>query len=204
MRFSSDSKISDASTFASWVFPTPVWPRKINEPIGLLGEFSPALFLCIDLTTLETASSWPIILSFIIFSSFESLFLSVDNILFTGIFVIIDTTSAIWSSSTVTLLSLESSCHLFWASTNFFSTLFSSSLNLAASSYFCFFTTEFFSSLTSSSCFSINTTSSGTSILFIWALEPASSNASIALSGRNLSVIYLWDNSTQAIRASSV
>ena len=204
IKFSSDSNISEAKTLANWVFPTPVCPRKINEPIGLLGEFKPALFLWIDLTTLETAWSCPIILSLIIFSSFDNLFFSVDTILLTGMLVIIETTSAISFSSTVTLFSFESSCHLFWASTSFFSTLFSSSRSLAASSYFCFFTTEFFNSLTSSSCFSIRMTSSGTSILFIWALDPASSRASIALSGRNLSVIYLWLSSTQAINASSV
>jgi hypothetical protein len=33
------SKRYSARTFASWVFPTPVGPRKKNEPIGLLGSF---------------------------------------------------------------------------------------------------------------------------------------------------------------------
>ena len=204
IKFSSDSKISDANTLANCVLPTPVWPKNINDPIGLFGELRPALFLWIDFTTFDTASSWPIILSLIIFSSFDNLFFSVETILLTGMLVIIETTSAISFSSTVTLFSFESSCHLFWASTSFFSTLFSSSRSLAASSYFCFFTTEFFNSLTSSSCFSIRITSSGTSILLMWALEPASSSASIALSGRNLSVIYLWLSSTHATNASSV
>ena len=41
----SDSKISDAKTFANCVLSTPVCPRNINDPIGLFGEFNPALFL---------------------------------------------------------------------------------------------------------------------------------------------------------------
>jgi hypothetical protein len=31
-----------ANTFANCVLPTPVGPKKINEPIGLLGSFNPA------------------------------------------------------------------------------------------------------------------------------------------------------------------
>jgi len=32
-----------ASSFANSVLPTPVGPKKINEPIGFLGSFNPAL-----------------------------------------------------------------------------------------------------------------------------------------------------------------
>ena len=39
-----------ASVFASFVFPTPVGPKNINDPIGLLELEIPALFL---LTALE-------------------------------------------------------------------------------------------------------------------------------------------------------
>ena len=45
IKFSSDSNISDAKTFANCVLPTPVCPRNMKDPIGLLGEFRPALFL---------------------------------------------------------------------------------------------------------------------------------------------------------------
>ena len=41
------------------VFPTPVCPKKINDPIGLLGEFKPALFRWIDLATLDTPFETP-------------------------------------------------------------------------------------------------------------------------------------------------
>ena len=40
---SSLSKSNFVNSFASCVLPTPVGPRKINEPIGLLGSFNPAL-----------------------------------------------------------------------------------------------------------------------------------------------------------------
>ena len=42
---SSESNNSLANTLANWVLPTPVCPRKIKEPIGLLGSFNPTLFL---------------------------------------------------------------------------------------------------------------------------------------------------------------
>ena len=38
-------KSSEDSIFANCVFPTPVCPKKINDPIGLLGSLIPALFL---------------------------------------------------------------------------------------------------------------------------------------------------------------
>ena len=42
MRASSSSKRNSASVLASSVFPTPVGPRKMNEPLGRLGSFRPA------------------------------------------------------------------------------------------------------------------------------------------------------------------
>ncbi len=42
---SSESNNSRAKTFANWVLPTPVCPKKIKEPIGLFGSFKPTLFL---------------------------------------------------------------------------------------------------------------------------------------------------------------
>ena len=186
---SSESNNSFAITFANCVFPTPVWPRKINEPIGLFGSFKPARFLWIDFAIFWTASSCPITLPLISSGKWASLLLSVWAIRFTGIPVIIETTSATLSSVTVTLLFLESSSHCSWAIAKSFSMRFSSSRSLAASSYFCFLTTVFFSSRTSSNFFSNSKICFGTSILIIWTREPASSKASIALSGRKRSVM---------------
>ena len=157
--------------------------------MGLSGALSPARFRWIAFTTFSIASFWPISFLPINPESFESLFFSDFTILLTGTLVIIETTSAILSSFTVTLLSLESSCQRSCASINDRSTRFSSSLSFAASSYFCFFTTVFFDSLTSSSCFSRSIISLGTLMFLIFTREPASSRASMALSGKKRSDI---------------
>ena len=109
-----------------------------------------------------------------------------------------------FSSSTISLFFFSSLSHLSCSESNSFSILFSSSLNLAASSYFWFLTTEFFFSLTSSKLFSKSTIFSGTSILVMCTRDPASSIASIALSGKFRSFTYLSVNLTQASIADSV
>ena len=59
MRASSSSKRNSASVLASSVFPTPVGPRKMNEPLGRLGSFSPARVRRIARESALMASSWP-------------------------------------------------------------------------------------------------------------------------------------------------
>ena len=49
--------ITSLRALHSSVFPTPVGPRKINEPIGRLGSFMPALARLSALETALTASS---------------------------------------------------------------------------------------------------------------------------------------------------
>ena len=95
--------IASASAFESSVFPTPVGPKKRNEPIGLSGSLSPTLPLRIALATAATASSCPITLLCKVSSSF-------------------DTTEAISSSSTIRLFLLILSCHCFviFSSCSFF------------------------------------------------------------------------------------
>lgn len=51
-----------ARVFASSVLPTPVGPKKINEPIGFLSSFNPALARITAFETAVTASSCPITL----------------------------------------------------------------------------------------------------------------------------------------------
>ena len=58
--FSSLSNIDSAKARASSVLPTPVGPRKINEPMGRFGSFSPARARMTASATACTASSWPI------------------------------------------------------------------------------------------------------------------------------------------------
>lgn len=51
------SNITSASIFANSVFPTPVGPKNIKEPMGLLGSLSQVLALRIHFATEETAFS---------------------------------------------------------------------------------------------------------------------------------------------------
>ncbi|CAI8339005.1 MAG: Uncharacterised protein [Flavobacteriaceae bacterium] len=132
------------------------------------------------------------------------MFISLCFTLFNGIPVIMDTTSAICSSFTISLLFSHSFSHAFCADSNLLSSIFSSSLNFAASSYFCFLTALFFVARISSNSLSRSIICFGTTILLRCTLDPASSNASIALSGRNLSVMYLLVSFTHASIASLV
>src|SRR2546429_2524912 len=53
------SKRNSARARASSVFPTPVGPRKMKEPMGRLGSESPARLRRTALATRARASSWP-------------------------------------------------------------------------------------------------------------------------------------------------
>ena len=55
----SSPNMAAASALHSSVFPTPVGPTKIKEPMGRLGSLSPARARRIAFATAETASSWP-------------------------------------------------------------------------------------------------------------------------------------------------
>ena len=55
----SSSNRNSASARASSVLPTPVGPRKMNDPIGRLGSLNPARERRIALATRSSASSWP-------------------------------------------------------------------------------------------------------------------------------------------------
>ena len=60
MRALSSSKRNSARARASSVLPTPVGPRKMNEPIGRLGSLRPARARRTASATASTARSWPI------------------------------------------------------------------------------------------------------------------------------------------------
>ena len=107
----------------------------------------------------------------------------------TGIPDIIDITLAISSASTVCLFSFRLASHSFFISSNRRENSFSLSRKLAASSKFCDLTASFFLLLASSINFSCSSISLGTLMLVRCTREPASSKASIALSGKLRSVI---------------
>ena len=89
-----ESKSSCDRIFVSCVFPTPVGPRKINDPMGFPGSFKPTRFLLIAFTTFSTASFWPIIFSILedvlrtfiehIAQQISTIIHPFNNVLFTG------------------------------------------------------------------------------------------------------------------------
>ena len=82
------------NSLANCVLPTPVGPKKINEPIGLFGSFNPTRFRCIAFTIFATASSCPITLPFSWSAIKDSFAVSFSATRLTGIPVIIAITSA--------------------------------------------------------------------------------------------------------------
>ena len=186
---SEEPNIYLANSLAKWVLPTPVGPRNINVPIGLFGSFSPTRLRRMALTSFLIASSWAI--TFDCRSSFmpANLMPSACAIRCTGMPDIIDTTFAISSSSTVSRLSFKRSSQSFFITSNWTASSFSLSRKLAASSKFCDLTASFLLFLASSINFSWSSISLGTLTLVRCTREPASSSASIALSGKLRSVI---------------
>ena len=106
IKASEEPNIYFANSLARRVLPTPVGPKNINVPIGLLGSLSPTRLLRIALTSLSTAESCATTLerrsSFILASFIPS----ACAIRCTGMPEIMETTSAISSSSTVCLFCL--------------------------------------------------------------------------------------------------
>ena len=94
------SKRNSASAFASSVFPTPVGPRKMNEPIGRSGSPRPARDRRIAFDTAPTASSWPMTRSWRRDSIWTSFSISPSRSRETGMPVQLPTTSATSSEPT--------------------------------------------------------------------------------------------------------
>ena len=186
---SEDPNIYFANSLAKWVLPTPVGPKNIKVPMGLLGSFNPTRLLKIALTSFSIAGSCAI--TFDCRSSFmpASLIPSACAIRCTGMPDIIEITLAISSASTVCLFSFRLFSHSRFISSSWSVSSFSLSRKLAASSKFCDFTASFFLLLASSMSFSCSSISLGTLTLVRCTRDPASSKASIALSGKLRSVI---------------
>ena len=183
--------------------PTPVGPKNRNEPIGLFGSFSPTLPLLIALLTASTASFWPITLLCNVSSRCFSLSFSSCVILFTGILVQLAITSAISSSFKFSTFLLFLLCHFFFSFSNLSFCSFSLSLKVAAFSKSWTRIASSFSLSNVTIFSSISFMLSGIVYVLIFILEAASSIKSMALSGKNLSLMYLVDNSTAAFIAPS-
>ena len=99
MAFSS-SNITSARALHSSVLPTPVGPRKMNEPMGRFGSCRPERLRRTALATASTASSWLTIRWWMRSSSTSSFARSVSIMRETGMPVQALTTSAISSGPT--------------------------------------------------------------------------------------------------------
>ena len=167
IKASSESKRYLAKTLARYVLPTPVGPKKIKLPIGLLGSFKPALLRRIARTIFLIASSWPITVPCNSVSIFMSLSLSLCAILCTGTPVIIATTSATFSLVTTSRLELLFSSQSFFSASSFSRIVSSSLRSSPASSNFCSAIATFLSSRISSNLCSYSVILEGTFILLI-------------------------------------
>ena len=101
---------SEASAFASSVFPTPVGPRNRKEPIGLSVLDRPDLLRRMEFDTAVTAFDWPIRRSCSLLSSFASFSDSFSVNFVTGIPVHLAMISAMSFSVISSRISLCPSC----------------------------------------------------------------------------------------------
>ena len=193
-----------ASILANKVLPTPVGPRNMNDPIGRLGSFKSARERLNALAITSVAFSCPITSALSSFSKLSNFLLSFCSIRDNGIPVQSETIFSIASSSTSISFSarsfFQSSMNCFCVSRSFFS----SSRYLAASSNNCLEIASSFCAHTASISTVIESRSGGRFIESIRARAPASSRISMALSGRNLDVMYRSDSFTASSKDSSV
>ena len=184
---SSSSNRHCASAFASSVFPTPVGPRKMNEPIGRFGSFSPARARRTASLSASMARSCPTTRSCSVSSMRSSFSLSRSSSRETGMPVIWPTRLAMSSSET-------RSCEGRPAASSARSVPYSSwswstsCLMCAARSWSSRATAASASSARASSRLAMARTSGAVSCASITCLLAASSIRSIALSGRRRSV----------------
>ena len=181
--------IAWASAFDSSVFPTPVGPKNKKEPIGRFGSFKPTRPLRIALEIAVTASCCPTTRSWSTFSRFIKRFASPSSSERTGIFVQVETTSAISCSVTCKrVFSFSCShfsirrliCACFLSCFFLISPAFSNASSWIALSFSWFKLSISFLSFD---------TASGATNAANRTLEAASSTRSIALSGKKRSLM---------------
>ncbi len=204
MSASSSPNRKFASAFESSVLPTPDGPAKMNEPEGRFGSFRPARVRRIACDTALTASTWPMIRLCSSSSMRSRRVVSSSVSLNTGMPVQLARTSAICSSSTSATTSRSPSFHCFSRSAFWPRSCFSASRSLAARSKSCASIADSLSRRTSA-IFSSNSRRSGGAVIRRMRMRaPASSMRSIALSGRNRSLMYRSASVAAATSAESV
>ena len=110
-RLFSSPNMNFANCLARSVFPTPVGPAKMKLPIGRFGSFSPARLLRTALAMALIASCWLMTVPCSSASMFSSRRVSSSPTFLSGTPVILLTTSATTSSSTIPSVSLAFSRH---------------------------------------------------------------------------------------------
>ncbi len=189
MSVSSEPNMNSASAFASSVFPTPVGPRKMNEPMGRLGSLRPARARRTARETVSIASSWPIIRWWRTSSILSSRSDSSWAMRVTGMPVHIATTCAISSSSTLGVSPDTVDCQSLRSLSTFSREVASASRRVAACSYSWALIAASFSLVIRSSSFCAARSSGGAEEWRRRTRLAASSMRSIALSGRWRSVM---------------
>ncbi|CPU67578.1 Uncharacterised protein [Mycobacteroides abscessus] len=190
MSASSSPKRNSASALASSVFPTPVGPAKMNDPPGRFGSLRPARVRRMACESALIAASWP---TTRLCSSSSMLSRRLDSSsvsLKTGMPVAMARTSAISSSSTSATVSRSPDFHAFSLSARFAVSCFSLSRRPAAFSKSCASIADSFSRRASAISSSSSLSSGGAVMRRMRRRAPASSMRSIALSGRNRSLMY--------------
>ena len=172
--------------------------------MGLLGSLSPMRLRCMALTILSIAESWPMMFFLSAGAISSKRRPSAIAMRCTGTPVIMATTSATRSASTVSRDCSRVFSHSCFACSSWSVRCCALSRNVAArSKSWARAASSFFAVASSISC-SKASIFSGTLILVMCTREPASSMASMALSGKLRSLIYLSVRLTQASRASGV
>ena len=110
------SNTYSAKALESSVLPTPVGPKKRNEPKGLFGSCNPALEILIAFETFSIASFWPITRFCSKDSIFNNLLFSLPESFSRGMPVHLDTTPAISSALMTSLIMVDFS---FWLSSSY-------------------------------------------------------------------------------------
>mmetsp|Transcript_59254 Transcript_59254/g.144871 ORF Transcript_59254/g.144871 Transcript_59254/m.144871 type:complete len:276 (-) Transcript_59254:1770-2597(-) len=188
MRASSLSNMNSDNALHNSVFPTPVGPRKIRLPMGLLGSLSPALDLWTACVTTSIASSCPTTRCLKLSPILRIRLRSLSNNLPGGMPVQVATTAAI-SSATTSSRSMRSSSSISPRSSAMFSSLSSSSCKGGS---FAYFNSAALFRSNSRSHFSISNSTAASSVLM-----------SLIRSTPPFSAIHLRFNSSDCFRRSA-
>ena len=199
-----ESNICSASILARCVLPTPVGPRNKKLPTGLDGSLRPAPLRMIARTIRSTASSCPMILLLRASCRPARRAFAEADILPAGMPVMTETVLIMSVSVTLTVFFLELSVRQAVASSSSFCWFCSILIISAPVSKSLFLRYDLLVSRSSRSLPDMPRIFPSGILAETWADAPASSIISMALSGRQRSVMYRIESEIHAFRASGV